>query len=951
MKNNKINYLIIIIYGLLLTFLFLGENNLFGSNTDWISQHIIIPDYLRNIFYETKNILPNLAINMGAGQNIFNFSYYGLLSPVILVSYFLPFLKTTTYIIIASIILYVLSGVLIYKFLNTKCGNKTALFLSLVFLTLAPMFHFHHHIMFVWNIPFIILSLIGVDKYIEKNKSFLLMLSTFLMIMVNYYYSIPGLMVIVIYGIYRLLNQDKFNLKEFFINLLKASLRIIIPILMAGILLVPTANIILETGRTLKSNFSYLDLFIPNFEEVVYKTFSMGLSGLLLLCPFGLLLEKKKNKGDIFLSLVLIILTFIPLFMYILNGLLYIRGKVLIPFCILYIFSVSRLITNIKENNLDLKKLCVISLFLMVIILVTGEELKMLFLCGDILISLLSIYLFKKYHKELFIYVPLLLILISRAYYNNLGETYVSVEKYQDINNKSVLNLIDSIPDGEYYRTYSFNYPLETSNKYYNPNYYGVSIYSSNYNKYYWEFYNNLIGNNINSRNAFTLTGTNNELFYNFMGVKYIVSNKSPGLKYTEIKKDGKFALYYNKDAYPMVYATSEYGNNDDYSKLDYPYNIDYLLNNPVTSSKSTKDYESHVKRIDIGEEDSYEFKVNDYTKYIYELPEIIDNKYLLIRFKNTYNQTCEEGDVYITINGSRNKLTCSDWMYHNQNYNFEYVVSANNLESLDIRIKKGTYKISNVEVYEMDYLDNTYETLDNLKINKKNSTITGETNLDENGYVITSIPYDKGFRVYVDDKEQDTEIVNLAFLGFKVPKGSHEIKIVYHSPGLILGLLTSFLGICSMIAILIYEKFKKQIDKLIMKNKEILMYLIFGVLTTIVNFGVYFALTLTILDAQDKIELQIANVISWIVAVTFAYFTNRKYVFASKNKNVMQEALKFCESRVVTLILDMAFMFIFVSLLHFNDGLIKVIDQFLVIATNYILSKLVVFKKEGSKK
>ena len=155
MKSDKKNYLIIILYGILITFLLLGLNNLYGSNTDWISQHSVIPDYFRKIFYETGNILPNLAFNIGAGQNIYNYSYYGLLSPIILLSYFLPFIKMTTYIMGSSIILHILSGLFMYYFLKeNKISNKVSLILSLCFLSIGPMYHFHHHIMFVWNIPF-----------------------------------------------------------------------------------------------------------------------------------------------------------------------------------------------------------------------------------------------------------------------------------------------------------------------------------------------------------------------------------------------------------------------------------------------------------------------------------------------------------------------------------------------------------------------------------------------------------------------------------------------------------------------------------------------------------------------------------------------------------------------------------------------------------------------------
>lgn len=133
------------------------------------------------------------------------------------------------------------------------------------------------------------------------------------------------------------------------------------------------------------------------------------------------------------------------------------------------------------------------------------------------------------------------------------------------------------------------------------------------------------------------------------------------------------------------------------------------------------------------------------------------------------------------------------------------------------------------------------------------------------------------------------------------------------------------------------------------MKNKyrEIISYLIVGILTTIVSYGVYYVLTISLLNPNDKIELQIANIISWICAVAFAYFTNRKYVFKSKDDNILKESSKFCLSRVFTLLLDMLTMFIMVSTLHINDRVSKLVSQVLITIGNYIISKFFVFKKE----
>lgn len=132
-------------------------------------------------------------------------------------------------------------------------------------------------------------------------------------------------------------------------------------------------------------------------------------------------------------------------------------------------------------------------------------------------------------------------------------------------------------------------------------------------------------------------------------------------------------------------------------------------------------------------------------------------------------------------------------------------------------------------------------------------------------------------------------------------------------------------------------------------KHKEGFNYLIFGGLTTVLTLAVYYALTYTILDADNSIQLQIANIISWTCGFLFAYFTNRKFVFESKNENVKGEFFKFFLSRISTLLLDMGIMFVFVTCLKFNDKIFKIISQVLVILGNYILSKCIVFKKNAN--
>ena len=140
------------------------------------------------------------------------------------------------------------------------------------------------------------------------------------------------------------------------------------------------------------------------------------------------------------------------------------------------------------------------------------------------------------------------------------------------------------------------------------------------------------------------------------------------------------------------------------------------------------------------------------------------------------------------------------------------------------------------------------------------------------------------------------------------------------------------------------------KIKSLYLKHKEVILYLIMGVLATIVNLGVKYLLLFTILNASKALELQIAIIISWIAAVLFAYFTNRVLVFQSKNNNKLKEFLSFLAARIFTLLLEMLIMWFFVTFLKMNSNLWvivwTIVAQAVVIIANYIFSKLFIFKK-----
>lgn len=129
-------------------------------------------------------------------------------------------------------------------------------------------------------------------------------------------------------------------------------------------------------------------------------------------------------------------------------------------------------------------------------------------------------------------------------------------------------------------------------------------------------------------------------------------------------------------------------------------------------------------------------------------------------------------------------------------------------------------------------------------------------------------------------------------------------------------------------------------------KYEEIINYLIVGVLTTAVSLGIYYGSVWTFLNPRDPFQLQAANVLSWVGAVAFAYVANRRYVFHSRSRSRLLEAGRFALSRVATLLMDMAIMYLLVTLAGGSDKIAKLVSQAAVMVGNYVFSKLFVFRR-----
>lgn len=132
---------------------------------------------------------------------------------------------------------------------------------------------------------------------------------------------------------------------------------------------------------------------------------------------------------------------------------------------------------------------------------------------------------------------------------------------------------------------------------------------------------------------------------------------------------------------------------------------------------------------------------------------------------------------------------------------------------------------------------------------------------------------------------------------------------------------------------------------KLYERYKEMILYIVFGVLTTAVNYGSY-----ALFAHGAGFSVAISNAIAWVLSVLFAFVTNKLLVFESRSlrlTTVMRELGSFVACRLLSGLLDMGIMIVFSQMLHFNDLLVKLASNVLVIIINYVLSKAFIFAKK----
>ena len=835
--KRYIPYLLLTGLTLFFCWMFVGRYGIFGAKVDWLSQHSVLPDYFRQQFYATGKLFPEFAANLGGGQNIYHFAYYGLYSPLILPSYLLPFVKMSDYIMAVSITGLTASVLLFYYWLKSrKTDAGTAFILSLMFLLAGPMIgQYSGQIMFVDYMPFLCLALIGVDRYFEQEKSGLFTVSVFLMIMTSFYFSIGGMLSLVLYGLHRYFEQREGNrvtVRSFLRDGLCFVRSMILAVLMSGFFLVPTA-LALTGGRSKEQNTSFASFFIPQItvERFAYSIYGIGLTTLVITVLLTGLLYRKVYEKVLTYGCVIVLV--IPVFAYLLNGGLYIRDKVFIPFLPLFCYLISIYLEKCRKRELSFIAGIVPYIITTIFVYIArnqfvskgiGKSIWKVLLAESILFLICYVLYcaMKRYHKEtkeiLMLALPsvICLAVTMNTFYQMKPDRYVNRKLYRDVTGEQNRQAVkEALKDDGYYRTEQMGSDDENAadlNRIWDVDQNITSIYSSAYNPDYQTFRQKTFGLEEPFRNGMMQSVSKNPVFQRMMGVRYIVSDSDvPG--YTLVKKCGTTGIYQNKDAAPVMYATDRVMTEEEYKKLAFPYNQTAFLEYAVVGEHT----ESSDQNIMTAYEPVSLKMANNRTTGGAEqktMQQEGQKQILFLRFR--VDNAHPNKDVAVWINGIRNKLSAKDHVYYNENKIFTYAVPLKDGEdNISVTFGKGKYRLRHVQAY-LGSLPERSELLyqSEIQVDKKqteDNVIQGTIRVKKDGWFITSIPYDKHFKIYIDGKETEIQKVNTAFLGCKIESGNHELKIIYHAPGTTTGKVLSLIGIAGFLLVLVREKRKQK--------------------------------------------------------------------------------------------------------------------------------------------
>ena len=520
-----------------------------------------------------------------------------------------------------------------------------------------------------------------------------------------------------------------------------------------------------------------------------------------------------------------IVILAVPLFAYLLNGGLYIRDKVMIPFLPFLCYLIATYLEKQKRREISFWAGALPFLLTIVLVYMGREQGKYSEYLGWVLVDALVmlvcylIFYWKKFDWVLIV-VPIGFLALYGVVLHKSADKMIEPAFYEEVTNKQIRTEIEELTEKEngFYRMEQSGTTSENAanlNRIWNMQQYVSSIYSSSYNPAYQKFRTETFLVEQPFRNVLMQSVTENPIYQKLMGIKYILSEQEI-TGYQQEKKVGDVTVYKNEEVLPIAYVTNQMISEKAYEDLEFPYsqlaflrfavgksvndtvNPKEVLNSQVkeTGAEIPMEDTKAIEKI----EDGYHIKSKKIQNVKLKISEEAQKEEILfVQFELKNYKTSK--DVSVWLAGVTNKLSAGAHIYYNGNTTFTYAVNLKAGQTeVNLGLGAGNYEIRNLRCY----IGNTDESLKTLcqsefrvdKAQTKGNRIVGSVDGVKDGYLITSIPYDEHFEVKIDGKDVKYEKVNTAFLGVKMPVGTHEVEIVYHAPGLKMGKVLSVTGL-----------------------------------------------------------------------------------------------------------------------------------------------------------
>ena len=862
-RNHRIYWASLIILFTILIAAVIPQGYVYGSNTDWLSQHVTLAETIRDACLDQRTLLPSW-IGLGGGSNGFQFSYYGFMRPDILIGCLLPQVPMLNIVIGYMLVLFLASVLLCFAWLRSEgVRDMPAWAGSVLFLTAGCLFHMHRQIMFVNYLPYLLLAFLCIRK--KRHKW--LPLCMLLICLSSFYFAISAFVAI---GWYWYRSEGRSFWKGSFLRRYLPSAAAAVG--MSAALLIPTALALLEHRRNGSSSglFGLLELLAPNpvFNNLLFNEYGMGLT---FVCLYGILagLAIKKRRAD---SILFLLFGLFGIFSYVLNGTLYARPKILIPFMPLVVLHAVRILAE-KKESLPLWPFAVMIpsgllwisqkqfpwiladatlLLLLILIRKFGSRLPRRFassLCGPL--------------RERLFYLALLAAPIG-LYLTTAGtEDWV---KNEDISPGITAEESESVGMDPLYHFDSLLSPLVSGNELF-PEITRSTMYSSITNQAYSDLYYDTLLTPIRINNRVALLTSDNPFMLNLLGVRYLETEKDAvPAGYKEIFRSGDTVIAENERVLPMAYFTGDTVSQNWFDTLTPAQKLSVIAQKTVVqdgasrsdtgavsaaegvltytpdlslSSGSSGALASLPDGLEIRKaENGWEIYAKKDCTLTLDIQNPAAKSILLCGFKV---ENLSRSAVVIDINGMRNKLSGTFAPYPNGNNVFHYQfsdASPQGVSQLKVTFSKGKYRLTDPEWYvcdselftEKEYTPLTLEYLQSAAHsgNKAQTdaqsrseggimkgtyeVLQGTVRADQDGCLVTSIPLQNGLSIVVDGKETEPVTVNQAFAGAALTEGEHTIEIRFSPPGRQAGIIISLISVVGYGLYLIASKRRKHL-------------------------------------------------------------------------------------------------------------------------------------------